>query len=66
MDKIANKYKATIAQVALNWLIYYNGELVVTIPGATKVYQAKDNAGAMNFRLSVDELAQLDEQSRRL
>lgn len=66
MDKIANKYKATIAQVALNWLIYYNGEVVVTIPGATKVYQAKDNAGAMNFRLSVDELTQLDELSRRL
>jgi aryl-alcohol dehydrogenase-like predicted oxidoreductase len=66
MDEIAIKYKATIAQVALNWLINYNGEVVVTIPGATKVYQAKDNAGAMNFRLSGDELKQLDELSRRL
>jgi aryl-alcohol dehydrogenase-like predicted oxidoreductase len=66
MDEIANKYQATIAQVALNWLINFNGEVVVTIPGATKVYQAKDNAGAMNFRLSVDELKQLDDLSRRL
>ena len=66
MDEIANKYEATIAQVALNWLIHYNGEIVVTIPGATKVYQAEENAGAMNFRLSADELTQLDEMSRRL
>jgi aryl-alcohol dehydrogenase-like predicted oxidoreductase len=66
MDDMAKKYEATIAQVALNWLINYNGEIVVTIPGATKVYQAVENAAAMNFRLSVDELTKLDELSHRL
>ena len=66
MDEMAIKYNATIAQVALNWVINFNGEIVVTIPGATKVYQAEEAAGAMKFRLSDDELAQLDEQSRRL
>ena len=65
MDAIAQKYNVTIAQVALNWLIYFNGDIVVTIPGATKVRQAADNAGAMHFRLSADELAQLDELSRK-
>jgi aryl-alcohol dehydrogenase-like predicted oxidoreductase len=65
MDLIAQKYHVTIAQVALNWLINFNGDTVVTIPGATKVQQAKDNAGAMHFRLSADELTQLDELSRR-
>jgi aryl-alcohol dehydrogenase-like predicted oxidoreductase len=66
MDEIAAKYEATIAQVALNWLINFSGEIVVTIPGATKVKQAEESAGAMKFRLTGDELARLDEVSRRL
>ncbi len=66
MDEIAAKYGVTIAQVALNWVINFNGEIVVTIPGATKVSQAEESAGAMKFQLSKDELAQLDEASRRL
>jgi aryl-alcohol dehydrogenase-like predicted oxidoreductase len=66
MDKIATKYEATIAQVALNWLINFNGEIVVTIPGATRVRQAEESAAAMKFRLSVEDMNQLDEVSRRL
>jgi aryl-alcohol dehydrogenase-like predicted oxidoreductase len=66
MDEMAVKYEATIAQVALNWVINFNGEIVVTIPGATKVKQAEEAAGAMKFRLSEDEMARLDEVSRRL
>jgi aryl-alcohol dehydrogenase-like predicted oxidoreductase len=66
MDEIANNYHATVAQVALNWLIHFNGEIVVTIPGATKVHQAAESAGAMNFVLSADELAKLDEISRKV
>jgi len=66
MDEIAVKCEATIAQVALNWLINFNGEIVVTIPGATKVLQAEESAGAMKFRLSDDEMARLDEVSHKL
>jgi aryl-alcohol dehydrogenase-like predicted oxidoreductase len=66
MDQMAAKYEATIAQVALNWVINFNGESVVTIPGATKVHQAEEAAGAMKFRLSDEEMAKLDEISRRL
>jgi aryl-alcohol dehydrogenase-like predicted oxidoreductase len=64
LEEIAQKYQATAAQVALNWLIYFNGEIVVTIPGATKAQQAAESAAAMNFRLSDEELARLDELSR--
>jgi aryl-alcohol dehydrogenase-like predicted oxidoreductase len=64
LEEIGLKYQATAAQVALNWLIWFNGELVVTIPGATKTKQAAENAGAMRFRLSDAELARLDELSR--
>ncbi len=65
LEEIGQKYQATAAQVALNWLIWFNGDLVVTIPGASKAKQAADNAGAMRFRLSDEELARLDELSRR-
>jgi aryl-alcohol dehydrogenase-like predicted oxidoreductase len=66
MDEIASVHDVTIAQVALNWLINFNGEIVVTIPGATKVHQAEENAGAMKFRLSDDDMTRLDDVSRRL
>jgi aryl-alcohol dehydrogenase-like predicted oxidoreductase len=65
MDEIGARYDATPAQVALNWVIHFHGESIVTIPGATKVHQAEESAGAMKFKLSGDELAQLDELSRR-
>lgn len=66
MDEIATKYEATIAQVALNWLINFNGESVVTIPGATRIRQAEESAGTMKFQLSDDEMARLDNVSHRL
>ena len=44
--------------------IYFSqGDIVVTIPGVTNPRQAEDNAGAMKFKLSDDEIAQLDELS---
>jgi aryl-alcohol dehydrogenase-like predicted oxidoreductase len=66
MEEIAGKYDASIAQVALNWVIYFNGAIVVTIPGATKVRQAEESAGAMKFQLSKEDLVRLDEVSRKL
>lgn len=65
MQEIAEKYEATIAQVALNWLINFQGETVVAIPGATRASQSEQNAAAMKFKLSEAELAQLDELSRQ-
>ena len=64
MDEIANRHNATISQVALNWLIHFNGDIVVAIPGATKIHQAQESAGAMRFVLSGDELSRLDKASR--
>ncbi len=64
LEEIGQAHQATAAQVALNWLIWFHGELVVTIPGATKVKQAADNAAAMRFRLTDAEMARLDELSR--
>ena len=43
----------------------FHGETVVVIPGATSPEQAGDNAGAMDFKLSGDDLAYLDEVSAK-
>jgi aryl-alcohol dehydrogenase-like predicted oxidoreductase len=48
------------AQVALNWLIC-KGSL--PIPGAKNESQALQNAGALGWRLTDDQVAQLDEAS---
>lgn len=63
MKEIGSNYDATVAQVALNWIIYSQGDIIVTIPGVTNPRQAEDNAGAMKFRLSDDEIAQLNQIS---
>ena len=65
LEEIGQGHGATAAQVALNWLVNFHGDIVVTIPGATKVHQAQQNAGAMAFRLTGDEMARLDELSQR-
>jgi aryl-alcohol dehydrogenase-like predicted oxidoreductase len=66
LEKMASRYDASAAQVALNWVIYARGDSVVTIPGVTNMRQAEENAGAMKFKLSADDLAQLDELSRAI
>ncbi len=63
---IAGRYEVTPAQVALNWLLSAHGDAVVAIPGASKVTQAEQNAGAMNFKLTDEEMARLDVISKEI
>lgn len=64
LDEIAARYNATPAEIALNWLIHYQGEAVVAIPGASRVEHAKQSAGAMRFRLSDEEMNRFDDLAR--
>jgi aryl-alcohol dehydrogenase-like predicted oxidoreductase len=66
LEEIGASYQATAAQVALNWIINSQGDIVVTIPGVTKVSQAVESAGAMKFRLTADEISRLEEISRNI
>jgi len=66
LEEIGEKYNATPAQVALNWIIHSQGEVVVTIPGVTNPKQAEENAGAMVFKLTDGEIAQLSDLSRSI
>jgi aryl-alcohol dehydrogenase-like predicted oxidoreductase len=63
VKELAIKYNVTPSQVALNWLIQYNGDTVVAIPGATKEIHVKENCGAMTFRLSDGDMVRLDKVS---
>jgi aryl-alcohol dehydrogenase-like predicted oxidoreductase len=60
VKELAQKYNVTPSQVALNWLIQYNGDTVVAIPGATKEIHVKENCGPMSFRLSDEDMLRLD------
>jgi len=63
VKELALKYNVSPSQIALNWLINYHGDVVVAIPGATKEIHAKENTGAMSFRLSDEDMARLDRES---
>ena len=65
LKEIAQKYNKTPAQVSLNWLISYS-PVVVPIPGAKKPSQVEDNAGAIGWRLSYEDLRKIDEISRSI
>lgn len=65
LEQLAEKYQATPAQVALNWLINFHGELVFAIPGAIAVRQASENSGALHFSLALEDRQALDEISKR-
>jgi aryl-alcohol dehydrogenase-like predicted oxidoreductase len=58
--EIANGHRATVAQIALAWLLAkpYVSTILV---GASKLAQLDDNLGAANVHLSLDEVSKLDE-----
>jgi aryl-alcohol dehydrogenase-like predicted oxidoreductase len=53
----------TPGQVSLNWLV---SKGVVPIPGARNKAQAKENAEAMGWHLSIEEVARLDKISENV
>ena len=64
---IADKHKATFAQLIINWTVHQPG-ITAALVGARDSEQARQNAGAMQFTLSGDELkairAAFDETSK--
>jgi aryl-alcohol dehydrogenase-like predicted oxidoreductase len=61
LRKIGKKYDRAPSQVALNWLI---AQGVIPIPGAKNATQAQENAGALGWSLSQDEVNQLELMTR--
>ena len=59
MRDIASRHKATVAQIALAWLLAKPYVSTVLL-GASKVSQLDDNLGAGELQLSANEIAELD------
>ena len=57
LREIGARYDKTPAQIALRWLL--ENPLVLPIPGAKNSRQAMDNAGALTFQLTADEIDML-------
>ena len=58
LAEIAARRDATAAQVALAWLLRKDGMMV--IPKATSQQHVRENRGALDLRLTADDLAALD------
>jgi aryl-alcohol dehydrogenase-like predicted oxidoreductase len=63
MKEIADGHGVSHSQVALNWLIQKGA---LPIPGVKTAVQATDNAAAMRWKLTDDEVMALDDASERL
>jgi aryl-alcohol dehydrogenase-like predicted oxidoreductase len=59
LRRIANQKKATLAQVALAWLLAQR-KWIVPIPGTTKLHRLDENLGAANLSLNDEELRGID------
>jgi aryl-alcohol dehydrogenase-like predicted oxidoreductase len=59
LRKIAERKKATPAQIALAWLLAQK-PWIVPIPGTTKLARLEENIGAVNIHLTPDDLREVD------
>jgi aryl-alcohol dehydrogenase-like predicted oxidoreductase len=62
LRQCAETHDKTLGQVALNWLM--NQEGIIPIPGAKNAKQAQENAGAMGWSLTTQEIEALEIVSR--
>jgi aryl-alcohol dehydrogenase-like predicted oxidoreductase len=59
LRKIAERKKATPAQIALAWLLARK-PWIVPIPGTTKLHRLEENIGAASIELSSDDLREIE------
>ena len=59
---IAEHHRRSVGQVALGWLLRRD-EVVIPIPGVTKIGHANDNSETLNWSLTEAEFRELEEVS---
>jgi aryl-alcohol dehydrogenase-like predicted oxidoreductase len=59
LGKIAARKKATLAQIALAWLLAQKA-WIVPIPGTTKLHRLEENLGATTVELTSDDLRDIE------
>jgi len=65
LSKIAERKKATPAQIALGWLLAQK-PWIVPIPGTTKLNRLEENIGATSIGFSADELREIEAASSNI
>jgi aryl-alcohol dehydrogenase-like predicted oxidoreductase len=60
VKRVAERKRATPAQVALAWLMAQR-PWIVPIPGTTKLHRLEENLGAVNVEFAADDLREIDE-----
>jgi aryl-alcohol dehydrogenase-like predicted oxidoreductase len=65
LSKIAERKKATPAQIALAWILAQK-PWMVPIPGTTKLHRLEENIGATTIELTSDDLRQIDNATSKI
>jgi aryl-alcohol dehydrogenase-like predicted oxidoreductase len=65
LGKIAQRKKATPAQIALAWLLAQK-PWIVPIPGTTKLHRLEENIGAVALELTSDDLREIEGASSKI
>jgi aryl-alcohol dehydrogenase-like predicted oxidoreductase len=65
LGKIAERKKATSAQIALAWILAQK-PWMVPIPGTTKLHRLEENIGAAAIELTSDDLRQIDSATSKI
>jgi aryl-alcohol dehydrogenase-like predicted oxidoreductase len=65
IGKVAERKRATPAQIALAWLLAQK-PWIVPIPGTTKLHRLEENIGAVNVELTPDDLRQLNDATSKI
>jgi aryl-alcohol dehydrogenase-like predicted oxidoreductase len=65
LSRVAERMKATPAQIALAWLLARK-PWIVPIPGTTKRSRLDENNGALGVELSLDDLREIDRAASKI
>ena len=65
LGRVAERKKATPAQVALAWLLAQK-PWIVPIPGTTKRHRLEENLGAASVPMTADDLREIDSASSKI
>jgi aryl-alcohol dehydrogenase-like predicted oxidoreductase len=65
LGSIAQRKKATPAQIALAWLLAQK-PWIVPIPGTTKISRLEENIGAVSIQLTPENLREIDAAASKI
>jgi aryl-alcohol dehydrogenase-like predicted oxidoreductase len=65
LGRFAQQKKATPAQIAIAWLLAQK-PWIVPIPGTTKLHRLEENIGAVNVKLSPEDLRELETAASKI